>query len=44
MKIFQENVWKYVIIDDYIPTIRNEDGDVIPAFISIHQIYEREEI
>lgn len=35
MKIFQENVWKYVIIDDFIPAFSDSEGNLIPMFLNI---------
>ena len=35
VKIFQENVWKYVIIDDYIPVYIDQDGNCIPIYLNI---------
>ncbi len=40
VKIFQENVWKYVIIDDYIPVKANEVGELSPVFL--YSIYTDE--
>lgn len=36
LKIYQENVWKYIIIDDYIPVVKNKNGIIEPAFINVH--------
>jgi hypothetical protein len=33
VKIFQENVWKFVIVDDYIP-VRSVGGQLRPAFLT----------
>lgn len=35
VKIFQENVWKYVIVDDYVPTVSDGEGNYIPYFLNI---------
>ena len=35
VKIYQENVWKYIIIDDYIPVRKGEGGKMEPAFIDV---------
>ena len=32
VKIFQANVWKNILIDDYIPVIE-EEGKYRPAFV-----------
>ena len=32
VKIFQANVWKYIMIDDYIPVVE-EKGKFKPAFV-----------
>jgi hypothetical protein len=29
-------VWKYIIIDDFIPVIKNKEGKVIPAFLNVN--------
>jgi hypothetical protein len=29
-------VWKYIIIDDYIPVIKGKEGSVRPAFTNVH--------
>ena len=36
LKIYQENVWKYIIIDDYIPVVKSKNGTIEPAFINVH--------
>lgn len=35
VKIYQESIWKYIIIDDYIPVMRGENGSLSPAFINV---------
>jgi hypothetical protein len=35
VRIFQENVWKYVIVDDYIPTVADAEGIQVPLFVNI---------
>lgn len=34
VKISQNNTWKYIIIDDYIPVIK-QDKKNIPAFLNV---------
>ena len=41
VKIFQENVWKYVIIDDYIPTYVDENGNCAPIYLNICEVQSR---
>jgi hypothetical protein len=38
VKIFQESVWKYIFIDDYIPVIKNRNGIFEPAFVNVRTI------
>ena len=42
VKIFQENVWKYVIVDDNIPVMASEDGYLEPVFLNIADEEEKE--
>lgn len=38
VKLFMENTWKYVIVDDLIPTIYDETKQVYsPAFINVQK-------
>ncbi len=39
VKIFQENVWKYVVVDDFIPVVEN-GGELEPYFIRCNKIDE----
>lgn len=41
VKIFQENVWKYIVIDDYIPAIEDSEAKLKPYFINCAQIEEK---
>lgn len=34
VKIFQESVWKYIIVDDFVPVRKGENG-FEPAFLSV---------
>lgn len=34
IRINHDGVWKYVVVDDYIPIIRTPNGDV-PAFLYV---------
>ena len=43
IKIFQENVWKYIIVDDYIPTVKDENGMRVPLFVNICEVSKREQ-
>lgn len=40
VKIFQENVWKFTVIDDYIPVIEHDDGVLRPYYINFAEIEE----
>jgi len=49
----QQSIWKYVIIDDYIPVIINKrlplperhlPENVVPAFLSVHSMDNRVDI
>jgi hypothetical protein len=35
IKIYQECVWKYIIVDDYIPVLKTKDGVIVPAFTTV---------
>ena len=35
IKIYQENIWKYIIVDDYIPVKKGDNGKMEPAFLDI---------
>jgi hypothetical protein len=35
VKIFQENVWKYIIVDDLIPTIKDEHDNQVPLYLNV---------
>ena len=35
VKIYQQSVWKYIIIDDYIPVKKGDNGKMEPAFIDV---------
>ncbi len=38
VKIFEENTWKYVIVDDLIPTIYDEKKEIyVPVFINVEK-------
>jgi hypothetical protein len=38
VKIFEENTWKYVIVDDLIPTIYDEIREIyVPLFINVEK-------
>ena len=38
VKIFEENTWKYVIVDDLIPTIYDETRETyVPLFINVEK-------
>ena len=38
VKINQNNTWKYIVVDDYIPVYKDEKNDkkFYPAFLNVH--------
>lgn len=38
VKIFQENVWKYVIIDDFIPVTEDGEGCFTPLYLNLGEL------
>ena len=36
VRINHDGVWKYVVVDDYVPVVRTRDGDV-PAFLNVQE-------
>ncbi len=38
LRIVQNNVPKNIIIDDFVPVIKNEKSEWIPAFTTIHDV------
>lgn len=35
VKIYQESIWKYIIVDDYIPVFKGQDGKIKPAYLNV---------
>lgn len=45
IKIFQENEWRYVIIDDFIPVreiVHKDSVSYVPAFVDVRMMDERD--
>jgi hypothetical protein len=36
LRINHDGVWKYVLVDDYVPVVRTAGGDV-PAFLDVQE-------
>lgn len=36
LRVNHDGVWKYIIVDDYIPVVKTKEGDV-PAFLSVQE-------